>query len=401
MSHASSTTTLGRPAKRRWPSEAERFASFAAAIDAIHRDAKARVGQDDLQYIRRVDRVSRVAELVGRTLIAVSPGPISFATGVLSLWVYKQLQATEIGHTALHGAFNRIDGAGKFHSAAHTWQVPIDEQSWLRGHNGRHHGLTNVAGHDPDIHFGPVRLTPDTPHNFAHYFQVPFTALVLIPNFTFLMNLHFTGITDVWTGNGRGGFDFIEDRSPESIRDAHRRALRKIVPYYAKEYLMWPTVATLAFGIWLGPLVFAKSLLGNWMAEKLRDIYSGLTIYCGHVGEQTATYPEGKLPGSKGERYAMQVEATNNFRVPWLLSLFCGALDKQIEHHLFPSLPTNRLREVAPQVRAACEAHGVDYRQESWPRTIARAFARIAKLSRKLPHERNLATPTPAPAGSR
>ena len=68
---------------------------------------------------------------------------------------------------------------------------------------------------------------------------------------------------------------------------------------------------------------------------------------------------------------------------------------------LGPSLPTNRLREVAPQVRAACEAHGVDYRQESWPRTIARAFARIAKLSRKLPHERNLATPTPAPAGSR
>ncbi|MFO7562847.1 MAG: fatty acid desaturase [Enhygromyxa sp.] len=392
MSHASPNTS--------WPSESARFASFAAAIDQIHREAKARVGQEDLDYIRRVDRVSRVAELLGRTLIALSPGPILFTTGVLSLWVYKQLQATEIGHTALHGAFNRIEGAGKFHSAAHTWQVPIDEQSWLRGHNGRHHGLTNVAGHDPDIHFGPVRLTPDTPHRFVHYFQVPFTAAVLIPNFTFLMNLHFTGVTDVWSGNGRGGFDFIEDRSPASVRDAHRRALRKIVPYYAKEYLLWPTVATAVFGWWLGPWVFGRSLLGNWMAEKLRDIYSGLTIYCGHVGEQTASYPEGKLPSCKGERYAMQVEATNNFQVPWLLSLFCGALDRQIEHHLFPSLPTNRLREVAPEVRAACEAHGVEYRQESWPRTLARAFARIARLSRKLPHERESASPTPAPASA-
>src|SRR5690606_36404779 len=110
-------------------------------------------GQGDLDRIRRVDRVSRGAELVGRTLIAVSPGPIMFSAGVLSLWVYKQLQATEIGHTALHGAFNRIEGAGKFHSAAHRWQVPIDEPSWLRGHNGRHHGLTNVAVHDADIHF--------------------------------------------------------------------------------------------------------------------------------------------------------------------------------------------------------------------------------------------------------
>jgi fatty acid desaturase len=378
-----------------WSSEDERLAAFAAAIDDIHRRAKARVGQDDLRYIRTVDRVSRVAELFGRTLIAVSPGPISFATGVLSLWVYKQLQATEIGHTALHGAFNRIEGAGKFHSAEHRWQVPIDEQSWLRGHNGRHHGLTNVAGHDPDIHFGPVRLTEDTPHNFAHYFQLPFTVFILIPNFGFLMNLHFTGVTDVWTGNGRGGFDFIDDRSPASIREAHRRALRKYVPYYAKEYLLWPTVATVAFGWWLGPLVFVKSLFGNWLAEKLRDIYTALTIYCGHVGEQTAAYSEGTLPTSKGQRYAMQVEATNNFDVPWLLSLFCGALDKQIEHHLFPTLPTNRLREVAPEVRAACEAHGVEYRQESWPRTLGRAFAQLARLSRKLPHETDF---TPAPA---
>ena len=192
--------------------------------------------------------------------------------------------------------------------------------------------------------------------------------------------------------------------APASIRDAHRRALRKIIPYYAKEYLLWPTVAAAAvggtLGWWLAPLVFGKSLLGNWMAEKLRDIYSGLTIYCGHVGEQTAAYPEGKLPTSKGERYAMQVQATNNFDVPWLLSLFCGALDKQIEHHLFPSLPTNRLREVAPEVRAACEAHGVQYRQESWPRTLWRAFAQIARLSRKLPHERNSPTPTQTPAGS-
>jgi NADPH-dependent stearoyl-CoA 9-desaturase len=267
--------------------------------------------------------------------------------------------------------------------------VPIDERSWLRGHNGRHHGLTNVAGHDADIHFGPVRLTPETPHRFAHYLQVPFTALILIPNFTFLMNLHFTGVTDVWTGNGRHDeFDFIPDRSWASIKDAHRRALRKILPYYAKEYLLWPALATAAFGWWLGPWVFAKSVLGNWMAEKLRDIYSGLTIYCGHVGEQTASYPEGTLPRSKGERYAMQVEATNNFKVPWLLSLFCGALDRQIEHHLFPTLPTNRLREVAPAVRAACEAHGVDYREESWPRTLRRVFAQLARLSRKLPHER-------------
>jgi fatty acid desaturase len=388
---------------RTWPSEAARLQSFAQAIDAIHRKTKAQLGEHDLRYIRRVDRISRVAELAGRTMVAVSPGPILFSVGVLSLWVYKQLQATEIGHAALHGAYNRIAGAGKFSSGEHTWQVPIDEPSWLRGHNGRHHGLTNVAGHDADIHFGPVRLTEDTPHRFTHYFQVPFTMFVLIPHFTPLMNLHFTGVTDVWNGNGRHDeLDFLPDRSRASVRDAYKRALRKFGRYYGKEYLLWPLLATLVFGWWLGPLVFAKSLLGNWLSERLRDIYSGLTIICGHVGEQTAAYPEGTLPRSKGERYAMQVEATNNFAVPWLVSVFCGALDKQIEHHLFPSLPTNRLREIAPEVQAACLAHGVDYRQESWPRTLRLTFRQLGRLSRKLAHEQTpvtlKATPIPAEA---
>lgn len=379
--------------------ESERLRRFGVAIEAIRKRTQAEVGASDLRYIQRVDRVSRVAEVFGRTLIAVSPGPILFVTGVLSLWVYKQLQMSEIGHMALHGAYNRIPGAGKFHSSKHEWQLPIDERSWMRGHNGRHHGLTNVAGHDADIHFGPVRLTEHTPHRFAHYFQLPITLLILFPNFASMMNLHFTGVSDVRRGNGRASeFDFITDRSRASVRAAYHRAFRKFLPYYGKEYLLWPTLALLLFGWWLGPLVFVKSVVGSWLAEKLRDIYSAASIYCGHVGQDTAAYPEGTLPRSRGERYAMQVDATNNYDVPWLVSIFCGGLDRQIEHHLFPSLPANRLRELTVEVRALCEAHGVSYRSASWPRMLARAFMQIARLSRKLPHERHPPTPS-APVG--
>lgn len=370
-----------RSSQPQWSSELERLQSFGRAIDAIHAKIKAQLGAEDLRYIRRVHAISRGAEAVGRTLIALSPGPLMFSAGVLSLWVYKQLQATEIGHGALHGAYNKlVDEDDPLHGKSHIWQTPIDEESWRRGHNGRHHGLTNVAGEDADIHFGPVRLTPETPHRFGHYFQLPFTLLILLPGFVPLMNLHFTGVTDVWSGNGRDEFDFIEDRSPRSVRAAYRRALRKYIPYYAKEYLMWPLVTAVVLG--LSPLIFAKVLLGNFLAEKLRNLYSGVTIICGHVGEQTASYAEGTRPRCKGERHAMQVEATNNFKVPWLVSVFCGALDKQIEHHLFPALPPNRLREIAPEVQAACEAHEVDYRQESWPRTLAEALRQITRLSR-------------------
>jgi linoleoyl-CoA desaturase len=63
------------------------------------------------------------------------------------------------------------------------------------------------------------------------------------------------------------------------------------------------------------------------------------------------------------------------------VSVLCGALDKQIEHHLFPRLPPNRLRAIAPRVRAICEAHGVNYRTSSWPRTLWSVLRELGRLA--------------------
>jgi NADPH-dependent stearoyl-CoA 9-desaturase len=352
--------------------DAERLRRFGAAIDALRARVEAQVGEEDVRYIRRVDRFSRAMEVTGRVLLHISLDPVTFAAGVVALWIHKQLQATEVGHTALHGAFDGLPGAEGLQSKSFHWQVPIDEESWRHGHNVRHHQYTNVAGRDPDIHFGPVRLTEHTPHHWTHKLQLPFTLLAVFPNFGFLMNLHFTGINDYWFGNGRGGMDLLPDRSRATAIQAHRRALRKYLPYYAREYLLFPLLA--------GPL-FWKVLLGNWLSEVMRDVYSAATIYCGHVGGETAAYPEGTKARGRGAWYAMQVEATNNFEVPRLVSILCGALDTQIEHHLFPKLPTNRLREIAPHVRRVCDEHGVKYRSDSWPRTLWKSFRHIARLS--------------------
>ena len=61
----------------------------------------------------------------------------------------------------------------------------------------------------------------------------------------------------------------------------------------------------------------------------------------------------------RGQWYAMQVEATNNYEVSRPISIPYGGLDRQIEHHLFPTFPPERLREIAPEVRAICERWGL------------------------------------------
>lgn len=354
-------------------SDAERLKSFAAALDALKARTEAQIGQEDLAYIQRVDGVSRGLEAVGRVLIHLSPGPLTWTLGVLSLWLHKQLQATEVGHTVLHGAFDKIDGAGKFNSKSWRWDVPIDEEAWHEGHNLRHHQFTGIAGKDPDIHFGPVRLTEHTPHGWRHYIQLPFSVLALFPNFGMTMNAHFSGLTDLYQGNGRADqYDFVKDNSWASIRQAHWRAWRKYIPYYAKEMVFFPALAG---------VMWWKVAAGNWASEVLRDLYTAATIYCGHVGEDVKNFEEGTRAHGKGEWYAMQAEASQNFEVSRPVSILCGALDRQIEHHMFPRFPTNRLRQIAPEVRAICEAHGVRYTTGTWPHVLGNVFRRIWKLS--------------------
>lgn len=352
----------------------DRLQSFSETLDAIQRRAKDRMGTEDIAYFRRIDRISRACEIAGRGMLWFGPGPVSFLTGVGLLWGYKQLQTAEIGHTVLHGALNRIDGAERYHSANFDWRFPIDEESWIAGHNGRHHGLTNVHGEDPDIDLGHARLSDEIPHAARHYIQVPVT-LLTFPIFAVVMNGHFTGLNEAFSRRTRRGdrlLYVLPDRSATSRRMAARRFLRKAVPYYAREFGLYPLLA--------GPR-FIRVLLGNMFSEGLRDFYTAATIYCGHVGETTTSFPAGTRPSSKGERFEMQVRAANNFDVPRPLSILCGALDLQIEHHLFPSLPSNRLREVSAEVRQACRDHGVPYRSASWPRTLGRVLKRLCTLS--------------------
>ncbi|HEX4353583.1 MAG TPA: fatty acid desaturase, partial [Polyangiales bacterium] len=79
--------------------------------------------------------------------------------------------------------------------------------------------------------------------------------------------------------------------------------------------------------------------------------------------------------------YAMQVEAARDVDLPKPLSILCGALDRQIEHHLFPRMPPNRLREIAPRVRAICEQHGVRYRSDGPLATMRSVFTQLRRLS--------------------
>ena len=58
-----------------------------------------------------------------------------------------------------------------------------------------------------------------------------------------------------------------------------------------------------------------------------------------------------------------------------------GNLCHQIEHHLYPDLPSNRLHEISVRVRQVCDKYDLTYTTGSFLLQYGKAWRTIAKLS--------------------
>jgi linoleoyl-CoA desaturase len=58
-----------------------------------------------------------------------------------------------------------------------------------------------------------------------------------------------------------------------------------------------------------------------------------------------------------------------------------GNLGYQVEHHLYPDMPSSRYGQIAPKVRAICEKYGLPYNtgpfRKQWG-TVQRTILRLA-----------------------
>ena len=78
------------------------------------------------------------------------------------------------------------------------------------------------------------------------------------------------------------------------------------------------------------------------------------------VGPPAAAY----VPGS--EHLRAQIVTSRNIRGDWWTDLLFGSLNYQVEHHLFPRMPRNRLRRSSVIVQAFCAEIGVPYHETSF-----------------------------------
>jgi fatty acid desaturase len=102
----------------------------------------------------------------------------------------------------------------------------------------------------------------------------------------------------------------------------------------------------------LSPLQAIAFLLVH---QALFGVYLGMTFAPNHKGMPHPTGDEDYL--------RKQVLTSRNVRGNWLTDVALGGLNYQIEHHLFPGMPTPNLRKAQPIVQAYCADIGVAYEQ--------------------------------------
>ncbi len=334
---------------------------FAAELDALRNHVMRDLGERDVQHIRRVIRLQRIAEATGRGALFASVFPPMWFAGTAMLALAKVLENMEIGHNVIHGQYNFTrDPALNGNRYEWDWSCPAEQ--WRHSHNYIHHTFTNVVGKDRDVGYGLLRMADEQAWLPLTILQ-PIYALGLMLAFEAGVAVHDLELNLTLTGR---------KPLPEFWALA-KPMLKKTSAQVAKDYVLFPLLAGPA-----APLVFA----GNLTANVTRNIWAFSVIFCGHFPDGTQTYDESTLENeSRGAWYLRQVRGSANIEGPSWMHVLTGHLSHQIEHHLFPDMPASRYPEIADEVRAICQRYGVAYNTGSMPQQLAGAWRRILRLT--------------------
>ncbi|NNH72253.1 fatty acid desaturase [Nocardia uniformis] len=342
-------------------------------LDEIRRDIEQRRGASDARYIRRTIAFQRVLDAASRLTIACSRGKLGWVLGTLGLATAKSIENMEIGHNVGHGQWDWMNDP-EIHSGTWEWDMAGVSSQWRFSHNYRHHVYTNVLGMDDDIGFGVMRVTRDQEWRPRFFYQ-PLQNLLLATTFEWGIALH-------------GLYAAQERVATDAEKGAQTRALvRKIARQAGKDYLLVPA---------LSGRRWYRTLAANLTANTLRNIWAYLVIFCGHFPDGAEKFTPAVVgEETRAEWYLRQMLGSANFDAGRLLAFMSGNLCHQIEHHLFPDLPSNRYAEIAIRVRALCDKYDLPYTTGPLPRQYLLTLRTIHKLA--LPDSFLTATSDDAP----
>ncbi|CAJ1584787.1 fatty acid desaturase [[Mycobacterium] wendilense] len=339
--------------------------SLAVELDAIRQDIEDSRGERDARYIRRTIATQRGLEVAGRLLLAGSSKRSFWWAGTVTLGVAKIIENMEIGHNVMHGQWDWMNDP-EIHSSSWEWDMTGASKHWRFTHNFMHHKYTNILGMDDDVGFGLIRVTRDQKWTPSNLFNLVYNTL-LAALFEWGVGLQHLEIGKIFKGR--------DDRAAtlQRMREFGVKTSQQLV----KDYVAFPALTALS-----PAATFKSTAKANAVANIIRNVWANAVIFCGHFPDGAEKFTKTDMVGeSQGHWYLRQMLGSANFEGGPLLRFMSGNLCHQIEHHLYPDLPSNRLHEISIRVREVCDKYDLPYTTGSFLVQYGKTWRTIAKLS--------------------
>jgi fatty acid desaturase len=383
----------------------EQIEAIGKEFDELHDEVFEDLGERDAKYIRGMIDLHRRLALLGRVLLVASRYRPMWLAGTATLSLAKILENMEIGHNVMHGQWDWMNDP-VINSSSWDWDSASTAEAWKHSHNYIHHTYTNIRGKDKDLGYEIMRIDP---HQKWHpvYLAQPFYNLVLAAFFEWGVASHDLDFKAIQSG----------EKSKEKVKREVKGMIGKGRTQIVKDYIAFPVLSGLIntgidlalaaagversavaprqrsrrerirgaargaaakaarrtpsqkYGL-IGQLIerksfrqpFKSTLSADFTANIVRNVWAYGIIFCGHFPDQTYTFSQEETEDeSRGARHVRQLLGAANIEGGPLFHVISGNLGYQVEHHLYPDMPSTRYGEIAPRVREICEKYELPY----------------------------------------
>ena len=356
----------------------EQIQELARELDAVHDEVFAELGDRDRRYIQSMIEMHRRLAVMGRVLIWAGKYRPAQVVGTAALSLAKILENMEIGHNVMHGQWDWMNDP-YIHSSTWDWDSASTPEAWKHSHNYVHHTYTNIRGKDRDLGYEIMRIDPQQPWHPVYLAQ-PVYNLVLAAFFEWGVAAHDLDFEAIRKG------EKSKEQLKQELKGMWGKARRQIV----KDYVAYPA---------LSGRHWKRVLAANFTSNIVRNVWAYAIIFCGHFPDQTYTFSQEEVEGeTRGGWYVRQLLGAANIEGSPLFHVVSGNLGYQVEHHLFPDMPSSRYAEIAPKVKDICERYGLPYNTGPFSKQLGMVQRTILRLA--LPGGRARPKPGPYRGGS-
>ncbi len=294
------------------------------------------IGQGGLLHKQLPYYAYKLASISG--LLALSVAILVF---VDSLWAqlinaaflgFVFAQMGFLGHDAAHRQIFRSTRNNEVAALVFCFMLGLERSWWIDKHN-RHHTNPNHLTLDPDADFPMLAFTKEqaSGKKGLYRFIVKRQAFLFYPLLLFEgLGLRLAGVVYLFRHN-------IKYPVAEPLLMASHVAAYLCLLFFflsAWHALLFFAVHQAVFGLIVGS-VFAANHKGMLMVDENDEL----------------------------DFFRSQVLTSRNVKAHPLTDFWFGGLNYQIEHHLFPNMPRNKLRQAHEITRAFCEERFIPYHE--------------------------------------